>query len=90
MKPRYRLLGSDRRSRVRGIARKSFHASGSDEDFAIELATAEIKNQFHGVIATLLLGIAFKLAAELILYWVKNRFSTVPSGGFLPGEPGFE
>jgi hypothetical protein len=42
----------------------------------------------NSIIGSILIGVAIKLAIELIAYWIKNRFATIPSGGFLEGEPG--
>ena len=45
--------------------------------------------EFQSILGTLLLSIAVKLAVALIEYWIEQKFSTPPAGGFVKGEPGF-
>lgn len=88
MKPQFRILGKRNRLQVREIARHSFNVSNGVEADAKTLAEKSLRAAPKSIIASLLIGVAIKLAVELIVYWIKNRFATVPSGGFLDGEPG--
>lgn len=88
MDVQYRLLGSRTRLQVRHIARRAYVASGGDERQSKELAEVWLRAAPKSIIATILIGVAVKLAIELIVYWIKHRFADVPSGDFQTGEPG--
>lgn len=90
MKARYRLLGKEQRLRVRSYARCALHDANGDEAKAKELVAYRLRHAPQSIIASILIGVAIKLAIELIVYWIKNRFATVPHGEFQPGEPGSE
>lgn len=86
----YRLLGRKHRLNVRNLARQAFHDADGDEVRAKRLVEYRLRHAPKSIIASILIGVAIKLAIELIVYWIKHRFATVPSGEFQPGEPGHE
>lgn len=83
---RYRLLGQKRRQRVRTIARRAYLLS-SDPNKAQYEATQQVRQEFGGILTMILVGIAVRLAVELIKHWVSQRLSE-PEPGFQSGEPG--
>lgn len=84
---RYRILGRARRKRVREIARDCFLIAGTPTA-AKEKAEAKIRKEFDSIIASILIGLAIRLAIELITYWVKEKFFR-PSAEYTQGEPGY-
>jgi len=90
MKTQYRILGSSNRMRIRDLSRRAFFICEGDEAKAKAFAERSIREAPKSIIATVLIGVAIKLAFELIMYWIKNGFNSVPGGAFLQGEPGSE
>lgn len=86
MKLRYIVLGK-KRNNIREIARKHFLLNRTNTEKAIEGATEELKTK--GIITSILIGLAIKLAVELIIYWIKNNV-LIPSENYQAGEPGNE
>ena len=89
MKLQYRILGKRRRKRVRDIACTAWTDTQCDTNAAEHLARMRIQDQMYGIITSLLISIAIKLAVELIHYWVAE---SIPEPGltFKSGEPGFD
>lgn len=84
MNVKYFLLGKAKH-KIRSIALKHY-LNNKNPEKAIELATNEIRTS--SIIATILIGIAIKLATELIWYWIKNSLSH-PSLFYSEKEPGY-
>lgn len=80
---KYKLLGK-RRFKIRDIARQAY-LDNKDPQKAIDQATKEIRT--GSIVITILVGLAIKLAIELIWYWFNNKVSS-PSMFYLPEEPG--
>lgn len=84
---KYRLLGRQRRNRVREIARQCFVTAATAE-IAKDRAERQIRGEMKSIIASILIGLAIKLAIELIAYWVRERFFR-PEVEYTQGEPGY-
>lgn len=87
MHPTYRILGRRRRQRVRELARQAYLHSPPSE--AVHNAEVAVRREMQGFISLVLVGIAVRLAIELIMYWLNLRMSE-PGLTFQPGEPGAE
>ena len=89
------LLLPRQRKAVRAIARDEFlrhNATSGDDarDAAILAATQRIKDELVGsILLAILLGVAVRLAIELIVYWFKE-FIVMPPEHACDGEPGYE
>lgn len=80
-------LSRKQKNRVRSIGREALERSGGDEDWAIEIAEARIRQEFGSIFVT----IAITLVIELIKYWFSKRQSNPefePQSVFVAGEPG--
>lgn len=88
MKTEHLLLGRRKRLEIRELARQAFYDSECNGDHARVLAEQRIRAAPKSIIASIMIGVAIKLAIDLIAYWIKNRSAAVPSGEFLPDEPG--
>ena len=84
MDTRFRLLGRRRREEIRQLARDAYMTSPS---FAKQEAERAVRHRYSGILSMLIVGLAVKLAIELIAYWVKQKF-THPPMTFEAGEPG--
>lgn len=86
MDAKYRLLGRRRRARIRHLARECYLANQGSEQAKVDAEDA-IRREFGSILVSILIGLAIKLAVELIAYWIKQRLSD-PGVGFQSGEPG--
>jgi hypothetical protein len=81
----YRLLSRRQRNTVRDVARSAWLRHPDDA----EAAKAEAEQALGSIFVTILLGVAIRLAIELIMYWILNR-EREPQAVYCPGEPGYE
>ena len=88
MKTSYRILGIKRREHIRDIASDAW-CTTRDRGQAEKLAARRIRISMGGVVGSILLGVAVKLAVELIVFWAKQKIWN-PSLDFSTGEPGAE
>ena len=87
MEAQYMALGESRRLATRRIAREEYMRHGAT---AVNTVAARIRQDpaFKGIIAMIAVGVAIKLAYDLIRYWW-DKLQTHPEvGGFVSGEPG--
>ena len=87
MKIQYRVLGKPRRQRIRQIARSAWIDTDADPSEAERMAQWRIQDQMYGVISSLMISIAIKLAIALIRHWLSQSVG-VPPEDFQYGEPG--
>lgn len=75
---RFVLLRREKKEKIREIARKNYLKYGGQDggEKAIEACKQEIRT--GSIIATILIGLAIRLAIELILWWIKNKVMTPP------------
>lgn len=83
MNVKYLVLGKSK-YKIRDIALKHYLAN---EDPNIAIAKAEKEIIANSIVMSILIGLAVKLAIELIWYWYNNRI-TKPSMFYSEGEPG--
>ena len=86
---KFMLLRKSKRQAVREIARRNYEECidvGLDIDEAKDNAAREIRTK--GIVSTILLSIAIKLAFMLIEHWFFSGATQV-SEGYDPSEPGF-
>lgn len=83
---RFILLRREKKEKIREIARRNFVEYGAEDggQKAIEACKKEIRTS--GIIATILIGLAIRLAIELIIWWIKNRIK-VPPFTYQESEP---
>ena len=97
------LLSKARRQEIRKIAREEYltacrlHLSPAKDspkvfDMAQRSTQTRLKNarSYQGMIASLLLPIAIKLAMRLLEKWIEDQFfdAATLASGYQPGEPG--
>jgi len=75
-------------NRVRAIALDAWLESRGEPDKAKEIAARRLRADPGGIITTLLIGLAVKLIAELIMHWFVNNVMQ-PEPAYLASEPGF-
>ncbi len=83
MKYRILLPRKNNREHVRKIARQAWIDSNGNPDYAKELVRD--RSLYGSIIATILIGIAIKLAFELIMNWWRNR-EAIPAMKAKPGD----
>lgn len=88
----FKLLPPAVRLETRSFARRTLLDAEGDPIVAKRVVEQQLKTHLQkkcgSIVATFLISLAIKLAIELIVYWVKQNFMTVPDGAFAPGEPG--
>lgn len=87
MKFLFRLLTRQHRQRIRELTREAWLRCQCNPDRAKPLAEIYVSEVYTGVIASLLISIAVRLAIELIKHWTENR-TEFPSMEFAADEPG--
>lgn len=88
---RYRILGRERRNKIREISRECYilcEITGDGPEKAKKMAEMRVRAEFNSIITMILVGLAVRLIVELIKYWIEQKFSR-PSEGYQPGEPGY-
>lgn len=84
----YRILTRKQRESIRSDARSAWLQSSCDKDEAIAIVTRTLNDKMKGIIGTILLQLAIKLAIELIMRWLEDR-NKQPSSFYVADEPGY-
>lgn len=73
---------------VRSNARDAWQQANGDPERAKEIAAERLRSDPGSIIGAILLGLAIKLAYEIIMFWFNNRVSE-PAATYLASEPGY-
>ena len=82
-------LRREQRNLVRDLTRKVWIEEEGNQEEANRIVRETLRNGYGSIIGSILIGLAIKLAFELIKYWWDNRLSE-PESVFTAGEPGVE
>ena len=83
----FKVIPRQQRVRVRQFARRCFEDGRGDKEAALALAE-ERRDMLGSIVTSILVSLAAKLAVKLIVYWIEQKFRSVPDGDFVRGEPG--